>query len=334
MRTCYIHIGVHKTGSTSIQHSVARHRGELQKAGVYVPQACMWSGNVAAHHNLAFDINKNPAFDPSKGGLAELLAELRSVDCDKVLISSEDLAFSVRHAALLRRLRDPLVAMGFEIRWIVYFRTFPDWAESAYTELAKSLHVRTSFDAWVRSNPRALAVGLDPCGLLSLLRRTGDKVLLRSYSQALPNLLADFYQQLDVPGTILTSEDHEDRINQRLSVFAMEFLTRVASIPGLDKDPHFRTRIQDLAQRKLAKLPAGPAYRGLSPGIARQLYQSTKPTYLRLLRQFRPDAMIEDMFPMSREYRQTTLDTHEAAPEEILYLYQAVTDLCFAAAEP
>lgn len=334
MRKCFIHIGVHKTGSTSIQHSVSRHRDELRQVGVYVPQACMWSENVAAHHNLAFEINNSPAFDPSKGGLAELLAELRSVDCEKVLISSEDLAFSARHPALVRQLREPLIDMGFEIQWIVYFRTFPDWAESAYTEIAKSLRVRTSFDVWARSNPQALVVGLDPCGLLKHLRRTGDKVLLRSYSQALPNLLADFYQQLGVPSIILSSEDHDERINQRLSVFAMEFLTRAASIPGLDKDPQFRTRIQALAERNLAKLPHGPAYRGLSPGIARQLHHITKPIYRRLLRQFRPDQTIEEMFPLSSEYRQTTLETHNATPKEMLLLYEAITALCFAEPEP
>lgn len=330
MRTCYIHIGVHKTGSTSIQHSLARHRDKLRAHGVCVPRSAAWSPSVAAHHHLAFEINKSPAFDPSHGGMKDLLAELRAETSDKILLSSEDLAFCVKHPARLRKLRDPLVALGFEIVWIVYFRTFPDWAESAYTELAKSLNVRTNFEEWVRSNPRALALGLDPCGMLRSIRKSGDKVLLRSYSEAGGNLLGDFYQLLGVPASILGPADHDGRVNQRVSVFAMEFLTRLASHPAVVADPQLRIRFRERAMEELRKLPAGPAFRGLTPGLARTLHQATKPTYRRLLRQFRPDATIEELFPLSREYKPMTLDLHDAAPEELLRVYRAIADLCLA----
>ena len=333
MKTCYIHIGIHKTGSTAIQHSLARHRMALLEHGLHVPRAGLWSDSPAAHHNLAFDLNLNPSFDRAKGGLEELITELRTVKCDNVLVSSEDLAFSVRHPARLRRLREPLLDLGFRIRWIVYFRTFPEWAESAYTELAKSLRVRSPFSEWVRSNPRALILGNDPCEALKHLRKTGDDVLLRSYAEALPNLLADFYSLIGIHGTVLGPDDHEQRVNQRVSVFAMEFLMRLAALPGLEGDPERALRMREIATQKLPELPPGPSYRGLVTGLARNLYQITRPSYRKLLKQFRPEASFEELFPLAPEYRQSTLETHDAQPEELLQLYRTITDLCLEPAD-
>lgn len=327
MRTCFLHIGVHKTGSTAIQHSLARHRKELRKHGLCVPRACSWSDTVAAHHNLAFELNQKSTFDPSKGDFQSLLDEIRNETSGNVLLTSEDLAFCVRHPDILSKLRKPLLDMGFSLTWIVYFRPFPEWAESAYTELAKTLHVREPFDRWVWSNPRPLTLGLDPNGLLQHIRKTSDTVLVRSYAQARKNLLDDFYTQIGVPTTILDSKDHDSRVNQRLSVFAMEYLMRIASHPALaTPDETTRSTLTQHATEEWPKLPHGPSYKGLSPGLADALYQSTLPAYRRLVRDFRPDSTVEDMFPPPADCRLMTLDIHNPTAQERLNLYRSIAD--------
>ena len=52
-RIIWLHIGVHKTGTTSIQTALARHRDLLRTHGVYVPKA----GTVdrcSGHHAIAW----------------------------------------------------------------------------------------------------------------------------------------------------------------------------------------------------------------------------------------------------------------------------------------
>ena len=49
-RVCYVHVGPHKTGTTSIQWFLQENRAELLKLGYFVPESDTKRG---AHHALA-----------------------------------------------------------------------------------------------------------------------------------------------------------------------------------------------------------------------------------------------------------------------------------------
>ena len=49
-RICYIHIGPHKTGSTSIQWFLKENQAELLNHGYFVPKS---EAKHGAHHALA-----------------------------------------------------------------------------------------------------------------------------------------------------------------------------------------------------------------------------------------------------------------------------------------
>lgn len=80
MKTLYLHIGLHKTGSTSLQSALFENLDILKARGYLLPEA---GRNPRAeekiiHSNISHDIRQARAFAPGAGGLAEVLHEIRT----------------------------------------------------------------------------------------------------------------------------------------------------------------------------------------------------------------------------------------------------------------
>src|SRR3954465_771413 len=69
--TCHIHIGLHKTGSTSIQKMLAAEKARLSACGFYVPGTGLNESGVA-HHLLAKGLGRESSGETS---LLRTLAE-------------------------------------------------------------------------------------------------------------------------------------------------------------------------------------------------------------------------------------------------------------------
>lgn len=92
-----IHIGPHRTGSTSIQEFLAASRSRLVDHGVYYPH-CGYADN--AHHLLAWKIlgrstevfgTQTDSFEVPET-LLRWIREADELECDTLLLSSEDFA--------------------------------------------------------------------------------------------------------------------------------------------------------------------------------------------------------------------------------------------------
>jgi hypothetical protein len=329
MKKCYIHIGVHKTGTTSIQNLLGRHRAALRKYGISVPvSGNAWLPEVGYHHNIAFELNNDSRYVPGKGGIKALCRELEQEECPTVVISSEDLCVSVRDAEKVARLRDPITAMGYEIIWVVYFRTYPEWAESAYIELAKALAITRKFEPWVKTEPMSLAVGLDPLGTLAHVRATGDQVIVHSYAQTSGDVTGHFFRQIEAPAHLPGETASKDRANNRLSVFELEFLRNMAVHIMRHIPQDKKNIVKDAVRTSLTKLPKGPSFRGLSDPLARRLYESTRPAYEALLAEYRPGVTVEQFFPLASHYKPVTIDCSSPSAEDRLSLYRGIIQLC------
>lgn len=330
MKKCYIHIGVHKTGTTSIQMLLGKHRAALRKHGISVPVAGnAWSPDVGYHHNIAFELNGDSRYVPGKGGLAELFRELEQESCPTVVISSEDLCFTMRDEAKLSRLRNPLVAMGYQVEWIIYFRTYPEWAESAYIELAKALGVARTFDYWARHGASSLVAGVDPAGILAEIHKTGDALHVHSYAMAGKDVTRHFFDLIRAPQGLLSSMPEKKRANSRLTVFEVEFLRYLAVFKIRHVPLVKRQELADECRKWMRNLPPGPAFCGLSNETARHLYESTRSNYEALLRDYRPDCTMEEFFPLAPSYEPVTLDNCGAGAGDCLALYRLVSDIIF-----
>ena len=72
-RSCFIHAGTHKTGTTAIQRFLAGNRETLARAGFYYPRSGCWHPEFPGHHNLMFELTGDARFDPTAGMLSDLL---------------------------------------------------------------------------------------------------------------------------------------------------------------------------------------------------------------------------------------------------------------------
>src|SRR6266540_6893551 len=100
--SCIVHIGLHKTGSTSIQKMLVENECWLRNHGIYVPKA----GRALGHGDrlLAWELNRRPGF----GGSAQFDAlshELGEANFpDKIVLSSEDFSSRIHAPKVIARL--------------------------------------------------------------------------------------------------------------------------------------------------------------------------------------------------------------------------------------
>ena len=143
-RRCVLHIGICKTGTTSIQYGLAANRALLAQAGVVVPRTLGPTHNHRHLTLLAVDANSEAAErewevlrgrDPGLAACATLeqarhwveralAAELAAVGPDQwVVFSCEQLSQRLLRDSEVWRLRDALERLGFgTVRVVVYLR--------------------------------------------------------------------------------------------------------------------------------------------------------------------------------------------------------------------
>lgn len=132
-----LHIGINKTGTTSLQHFFSQNRQALIKNGLLYPATGI---HDHAHHHfsriLGFDPRRKLLGVIDEPSLAEmrnnLFTEVVKSNAGKVLISSEYLMIPGK----VRRVRN--FFDDFEVKVIVYLRRHDFWLESAYTEAIKN----------------------------------------------------------------------------------------------------------------------------------------------------------------------------------------------------
>lgn len=137
----YVHVGTHKTGTTSIQALLSMNDGAFREAGVYVPRTGRVEPSVAAHHNIAWELAGDPQFDPQRGTFDGLLCEVASANARNVCITSEEFEFLHLNDVALLRLRDGFRAIGYEPHVIVYLRPQCDYLESLYAEISRAWNI-------------------------------------------------------------------------------------------------------------------------------------------------------------------------------------------------
>lgn len=131
MKQVWLHAGLQKTGTSSLQDHLMRPGGPLSAAGVdWLPAAV---GPGRAHHNAAWEAGQHKRFRTELPGLAALGTALAESTADRVLISSED--FSLIPAARLPVLAATL--QGAQLRPVFCLRNPVDWAESLYAQACK-----------------------------------------------------------------------------------------------------------------------------------------------------------------------------------------------------
>jgi hypothetical protein len=124
----FIHIGTHKTGSTSLQHFFLQNRLNLIKQGFLYPEIGIKN---AGHHKIAWVARNGNESNRLKNIIARIKIQAERADCENVILSSEEFEF-VHHL-------EPLKAAlaGHHCKIIVFIRRQDTLLESEYNQHVK-----------------------------------------------------------------------------------------------------------------------------------------------------------------------------------------------------
>ena len=150
VRVLVVHVGMPKTGSTSIQHMLDRLSPALERAGVYVPAAARYRG---AHKSLVLPPG-HWRRRPHLGGWADMEREVRRCSAPLCVISSEHFAGSLEGFLGASRVRALARAARREVRVVGYVRPQYALLESIYAEDVKCGHTCAPFDVYLGACPR------------------------------------------------------------------------------------------------------------------------------------------------------------------------------------
>lgn len=150
MRRLIVHIGLSKTGSTSLQHFLFDNRAALQRQGIRYPVSDAPNPN-RAHNYLATSIASGyadlpPAFN---GGRALKLNELEWVLSngkeDNFILSAEKLGNVSSDEGVIETIKSLGLKHDLHVVIIAFIRPQHTWINSNFTQFTKSLRVSCTF---------------------------------------------------------------------------------------------------------------------------------------------------------------------------------------------
>lgn len=177
-----IHIGMHKTGSSSIQRCLSRNRWALRRLGVYYPPSIGPDGERQPKHNALFTAISHeadfgaphPALGPSARMVASLADRIEAAGAPTTILSAE--GFSGERPVFAQALA-PL-ADRFDCTVVAFLRRPDDWVESFYKQMVLSREVRESRSMEAFVDCERTRAHLDYARILSWWAdRFGDRAL-------------------------------------------------------------------------------------------------------------------------------------------------------------
>lgn len=210
MTTTIVHAGLHRTGTTTLQDFLAKHRDWLAEQGVHYPPDM--HGEWAGHHRLACRLSSGRAFDGpndlftaerevfsemigARKMALEAFAPGMATDLPVTLLSSEIFgAFDAAELADLQSFVGPID------RFVLYVRNGVDFIHSCWAAKVRWGH-QGSFDAFLRATvefePMTPVRGPLRFAELLIDRFGADRIKIRSFDAALAHprgLIGDFIQ--------------------------------------------------------------------------------------------------------------------------------------------
>jgi hypothetical protein len=138
MRKCFIHIGTHRTGTTSIQATLSGRASDLAQHGFLYPKAGIPKVGIppekSGHHNIAWELSADHRFRSEDGTIDDLLKEIDESEQD-IIISSEDFECAAWRPARFQILTNGLKRRALEVAVVAYLRNQADYAQSLYLTL-------------------------------------------------------------------------------------------------------------------------------------------------------------------------------------------------------
>jgi hypothetical protein len=244
----YIHIGLSKAGSTTIQKFMTANETALRELSVDYPS--FGRLNKIAHHNLMNELKgRAEKFKPESGRVSDLATYLRETPYNTTVLSSEGLWMSdvevIEHfAASLADVRKP-------IRIVMVIRNSVDFAPSTYGQKVRNGGKTFDFDAYFNRRQ-----GRDGFNVFEAASRWAnafgwDALIVRALDPAMlvdGDLISDFLTQVGLDPTSPAVRDlpRQPRANVSPGWRTLEAVRALfAGDSGLDTDHPLRRLITD-----------------------------------------------------------------------------------------
>jgi hypothetical protein len=143
-RICYIHVGPHKSGTTSIQWFLQENRAELLEHGYFIPESETKRG---AHHALAEGLAGLDVGEHREPFVTKSIRAIAETASEAVIISSEALEGileSQKHGEVFfGQIRE----LNFEPKLVLFPRNQPQWINSSYAFSVMSFRRSDPFES-------------------------------------------------------------------------------------------------------------------------------------------------------------------------------------------
>jgi hypothetical protein len=143
-RICYIHVGPHKTGTTSIQWFLQENGAELLKQDYFVPESETKRG---AHHALAEGLAGLDVGEHREPLVARSIAAIAETPAQAIIISSEALEGLFRNRQNTKAFFNRVRELNLQPKLILFPRNQPQWINSSYASTVKSFRRSDSFES-------------------------------------------------------------------------------------------------------------------------------------------------------------------------------------------
>jgi hypothetical protein len=177
-RICYVHVGPHKTGTTSIQWFLQENGPELLAHGYFVPESETKRG---AHHALAEGLTGLDVGEHREPLVAKSFAAIAETPARAIIISSEALEGLFRNRQNTKAFFNRVEELNLQPKLILFPRNQPQWINSSYSSTVKSFRRSDSFE------PGAFAFAQSPDAKFSrwiqLAETHGAELIVRPFNK-------------------------------------------------------------------------------------------------------------------------------------------------------
>lgn len=139
----FLHIGMPKSASTTIQLGLALNKEQLQQQGFLYPSSGF---TYYGQHNIVWELLDDHRFLRDRGNLQDLKTEFSRSKFTKMIVSSEDLVRLNQE-----QIKQLLGAFGDKVDTvaIIYIRRQDQWLQSRWSQFAKAGLVDNDFNSWL-----------------------------------------------------------------------------------------------------------------------------------------------------------------------------------------
>jgi hypothetical protein len=275
-RVCYIHIGPHKTGTSSIQWFLKEHRLEFLRYGYFVPESGAKHG---AHEGLARKLCGQELREHQQSAATDFARALDATPSEAVIVSAEVLGELLRNRDYAREFFTRIRELNLAPKLVLFPRNQSQQINSLYSSVVRRFRVSKPFEAFVQEVTGRSTFRWSP--LIELADANDAELIVRPFTRQTftHGVVPEFLQVLGLDPSQFRGTNV--RRNENAGPFTVSVARSLLRLIG--RTGHQLKWLQAVRCRtKLAAYLeesgwADSDYRGLTTALARQIESEFRP---------------------------------------------------------